>query len=99
MGYTWTSLLRKPAAGAGECCGFSFPSWSRCACQECLTAGIHESRRMEEFPINTPILYPDFLILAALVCPSGLSYSLYVNWEGAQSRITTGLLAVIAVCF
>jgi membrane protease YdiL (CAAX protease family) len=52
---------------------------------------------MEGFPINTPTLYLDCIILAAVAYPSGVSNSLFVTWKGAPREVSTGWLAVLVL--
>jgi membrane protease YdiL (CAAX protease family) len=52
---------------------------------------------MEGFPINTPTLYLDCIILASVVYPAGVSNSLFAAWKGAPREVSTGWLAALAL--
>ena len=54
---------------------------------------------MEGFPIHTPTLYLDGIILAAVSYPSGVSNSLFVTWKGAPRQVSTSWLAALVLPF
>jgi membrane protease YdiL (CAAX protease family) len=52
---------------------------------------------MEGFPIATPTLYLNCIILASVAYPAGVSNSLFVTWKGIPRQVSTGWLAALVL--